>query len=178
MRISERTYEKAKIIYYFVNLYLVYRDFVLAKQISKYETMDIQKAEFMSELINQIFPNAESTASEFIKTEDERSDNVIDAYLSLKETLTSTRKLIGASEKNKIYKAVKQFYRKRHFCYQMDTYFCSVASAFYAYILEIISEEEFSLYSHKIDLFNAKRIPLDKKEIVRISNKILEFYNK
>lgn len=178
MHISERTYEKAKIIYYFANLYLVHRDFVLAKQISKFETMDIQKAEFMSEFINKLFPNAESTASEFIQTEDERTDNVIDTYVSLKETLTLTRKMIGASEKNKIYKAVKQFYRKKYFCLQMDTYFCSVACAFYAYILEIISEEEFSLYSHRIDLFTSRRIPIDKKEMVRISNKILEFYNK
>lgn len=103
---------------------------------------------------------------------------MIDAYVSLKETLDLTRKLIGASEKNKIYKAVKQFYRKKYFCLQMDTYFCSVACAFYEYILEIISEEEFSLYSHRIDLFTSRRIPIDKKEIVRISNKILEFYNK
>lgn len=175
MKVSERNYNRVHLLFHFCHLYNTHRDFDLAKRVAKNNPLNWQQAESLSNFCNQIVPIKESKPQDFISESNESSNNAIDSYLILKSCLNSIKKNIGAKDKDKLYKAVKAFYRKKMYCYQMDSFFTWVINGFFMYINGFISFEEFKKnYYFEFSLFTGEKKPIKIKQVIKISQYILQ----
>lgn len=175
MRISERNYERVSYLFDFCNLYIAHRDFDLAKRISRNKPLNWKQAESLSSFCNQLVLTNETKPQDFISSENESSDSVIDKYVVLKKCLLGLKARLGAKNRDWIYKQVKAFYKKRMFCYQMDTFYTWLIKGFYLYANNLISFERFMKeYCFEISLFTGKKKPVQIRQVVKISQYILK----
>lgn len=175
MVISNRNYNKLIYLFHFCNLYKAHRDFDLAKKIAKLKPSTWQDAEVLSNFCNQIIVTKESKPQDFIVEQNESSNNAIDKYLLLKKCINDTKSSLGAKNKDKLYKSVKVLYRKKKFCYQMDSYYTWVITGFFMYINDFISFEQFkNYYCFEISLFTGEKKPINIKQIIKITQYILK----
>ena len=174
MKISERNYNKLVWIFHFCNLYQAHRDFDLAKRIAKSNPLNWQQAESLSNLCNQLVVTKESKPQDFISEENQSSNDAIDKYLALKNCIAQVKYGLGAKDKNKLYKSVKAFYRKKMYCYQMDSFFTFLIKGFFMYQNRIISFKEFKdRYCFEVSLFTGKKKPIEIRQVIKISKYIL-----
>jgi hypothetical protein len=171
---NQRNSEKILKLSTFCLLYEAHRDFVLAKTISRHKPLSYENAERLSSFINQIVKTKKSEPRDFIPEENQASNEVIEAYLVLKDSLREIKEILGTKAKNDYHKTVKLFYRKKTFCYQMDTYFCHFAEGLFLYSAGIIVKDFFVLkYCNEICLFTGKRSPIDVRKAFKIGQYIL-----
>jgi hypothetical protein len=174
MEISRKNYYKIEKLYLFCWLYQLHRDFDLAKRVAKNKPLTWQQAESLSNLCNQIVTTKESSPQDFISEQNESSNNAIDKYLILKECLFNIKNKLGAKGKNELYKSVKTFYRKKAYCYQMDSFYCFLIEGFFMYANGMITFKYFlKNYCFEVSLFNGKKKPVNIKYVIKISNYIL-----
>jgi hypothetical protein len=174
MKISERNYNRIEKLYFFCWLYTAHRDFDLAKKIAKNKPLNWEQAENLSNFCNQIVITKQSTPQDFISDENESSDYAIDRYLDLKDCINQIKCRLGAKTKDKLYKSVKAFYRKKIYCYQMDSYYVYLINGLFMYANNIITYDVFlNNYCFEISLFNGKRRDIDLKYTIKMSNYIL-----
>lgn len=175
MNISSRNYNRIERLYLFCWLYVAHRDFDLAKRIAKSKPLSWKEAESLSNFCNQIVIIKKTTAQDFIAEEDENYDNVIDKYSALKDCIEQVKLRLGAKGKNELYKSVKRFYRKKSYCYQMDSFYTFLINGLYAYANGIITFQDFlSNYCFEISLFNGKKSPINLRRTITMSNYILK----
>jgi len=171
---NQRNSERILKLSTFCLLYEVHRDFVLAKTIARHKPLSYENAERLSSFINQIVKTKKSKPSDFITEENQASNEVIEAYLVLKDYLKEIKDILGTKAKNDYHKTVKLFYRKKIFCYQMDTYFCHFVEGLFLYSAGIIVKDFFVLkYCNEICLFTGKRSPIDVRKAFNIAHYIL-----
>jgi hypothetical protein len=174
MTLSERTHNKATWLFHFCHLYNAHRDFILAKIIVKSKPLKYEQAESLSNFCNQIVATKKAKPQDFIIDEDDKSNDVISSYVVLKDCLKIIKSSLGTKEKDKLYKAVKVFYRKRMYCYQMDSFFTWLINGFYLYINNFISFEHFkNNYCFEISIFDGKKKPIQLRQVIKISQYIL-----
>lgn len=175
MRINRKNLARIETLFHFCHLYTAHRDFKLAETIAKHNPLTWKQAESVSDLCNLIVKTKEAKPQDFIVEEDESANTAIDKYLKLKFALKETRREIGTERKNELYKAVKIFYRKRLFSYQMDTYFTFTINGLQRCIWGQISYYEFMInYCYERNLFTGEKSPISLKQSIRIANKIFE----
>jgi len=173
--LSKRNIEKIKILHSFCGLYIAHRDFDLAKQIAKNKPLKWKEAESLSNFCNQIVTTKESKPQDFISDEDTNSNKAIIKYLSLKHHIKQTKLLCGVKNTNDLYKSVKKFYRKKMFCYQMDSYFTWLINGLFKYVNGFISFDNFKeKYCFEVSLFTGKTKPINLKQAIKISQYILQ----
>jgi hypothetical protein len=173
--LSKRNLDKIKVLHIFCDLYIFHRDFDLAKRIAKNNPLNWKQAESLSNFCNQIVTTKESKPQDFISDEDTNSNKVIIKYLSLKHRIKQTKLFFGVKNTNELYKSVKKFYRKKMFCYQMDSYFTWLINGLFKYANDFISFDNFKeKYCFEISLFSGKTKPLNLKQAIRISQYILK----
>lgn len=178
MNISDKNKEIIKYLNLFCILYISHRDFILYRNVAKHKGLNFESAEVLSSFINQIVTVSKSEPSDFMSTEDERSNDVIDAYTALKECKIYLKDTIGAKAFNDMYKCVKRFYRKKVFCYEMDSNYPNLVHGFKCHIDGVISFNDFyNNYCYEISLFTGKRKPIDLRKAIRISRYILDLNN-
>jgi len=174
--LSKRNLEKLNWIFHFCNLYVAHRDFDLAKRIAKKNPLKWEQAESLSNFCNQIVKTKESKPQDFISDEDTNSNEAVDKYLALKVCLTQVKKAFGAKNKDKLYRSVKSFYRKKTYCYQMDSFFTWLINGFFLYVNDLISFETFKKhYYFEVSLFTGKKKQIELKQVIKISQYI--FYS-
>lgn len=157
----------------FCTLYQLYRDFDLRKRCSKAGTLSWKQAESISDLCNTLIKIRQASPDEFIKTEDETSNELITKYNDLKEGLNIIKDKFGPKKKNQLLRAVKTFYRKRSFCYEMDCYYCLLSLGVHNLMSGYITKDQLiEHYFCKYSLFTGKRTNLSLKEVVRVYSKI------
>jgi hypothetical protein len=175
MKISNRNYNRIERLYLFCWLYTAHRDFDLAKNIVKNKPLDWKQAESLSDFCNQIVKTRETKPQEFIIDKNESSDNVIEEYLILKDCIKQIKIRLGAKGKDELYKSVKAFYRKRSYCYQMDSFYTFLINGLFMYANRMITFQEFlNNYCFEVSLFSGKRSPVKLRKIIKMSNHILE----
>lgn len=174
MKISRKNYNKIEYLYFFCLLYTSHRDFDLAKKIAKHGPLNWKQAEGLSVFCNQIVLSKKSCPQDFISEENESCDDAIDKYLILKDCIFRIKFRFGAKRKNEIYKSVKLFYKKKMYCYDMDSYFTFLINGLFMYANKFISFEEFSKkYGFEVSLFTGKKTPIKIKSAIKISQYIL-----
>ncbi|MBP6456949.1 MAG: hypothetical protein KA275_09515 [Chitinophagaceae bacterium] len=175
MEISNRNYNRIERLYFFCWLYTAHRDFDLAKRIAKNNPLNWKQAESLSDFCNQIALTNETKPQEFISEENESTDNAIDKYLVLKECIEQVKLRLGAKGKNELYKSVKFFYRKKSYCYQMDSYYTFLINGLFMYVNRMITFQEFlKNYCFEVSLFTGKKTPINLKYVIKMSNHILK----
>ena len=171
---NQRNYERIEKLGAFCFLYIAHRDFSLAKTIARNKPLTYEQAEKLSSFTNQLIKRKKSEPGDFITEEDKASNDAIEKYLVLKDSLESVKKIIGAKEKNNIYKAVKLFYRKRIYCYQMDSYFCDLINALFWYSNGYIEKDFFiNDCCNEVCLFTGKWTKVDTRKAFKIAHYIL-----
>jgi hypothetical protein len=179
MLISQRNYDRVYLLYLFCTLYSKHRDFDLAKKTVKNKPLTWEGAEKLSDFCNMMVTTKKAKPQDFIPSEDDKSNQAIDNYLRLKETLKEIKGAIGTKEKNELYKAVKLFYRKKTFCYQMDSYYMFAVTGFLLYLRGEITYNTFvNYYAVEVSLFKRERTPVNLRKAIKISNYIFECINK
>jgi hypothetical protein len=174
LSLSNRNLEKLKLIFHFCNLYNAHRDFDLAKRIANHTAMKWEKAERLSNFCNQIVQTKESKPQDFISNDDTNANNAIDKFLALKSCLSQVKSAYGAKSKDKLYKSVKAFYRKKMYCYQMDSYFTHLINGLFMHVNGLISLDDFkNRYCFELSLFTGKKSPIKIKQAIKISQYIL-----
>lgn len=178
-KISYRNYLRLQWIYHFCNLYIAYRDFDLNKKIAKNEKLDWNQAESLSNFFNQLVFIKKSKPEDFIHNDDDSANNAIDSYINLKKCLLEIKKHIGTKEKNQLYKAVKLFYRKRTFCYQMDFFYTFLIFGYWNYVNNVISIDNF-MKNHifEVSLFDGRKKMIEIRQVIKISKYILSFQDR
>jgi hypothetical protein len=172
---NQRNYERIEKLGAFCVLYIAHRDFSLAKTIARNKPLSYEQAEKLSSFTNQLIKRKKSEPADFITEEDKASNDAIQKYLELKDSLESVKKIIGAKGKNKIYKAVKFFYRKRIYCYQMDSYFCDLIEALFWYSNGYIDKDFFiNDCCNEVSLFTRKWSKVDTRKAFKIGQYILD----
>jgi hypothetical protein len=172
--LSNRNLVRLNWVFHFCNLYVAHRDFDLAKRIIKHKPLNWKEAEGLSDFCNQIVTTKESKPQDFISDEDTNANNAVDKYLALKKSITQAKYALGAKNKDKLYKSVKAFYRKKIYCYQMDSFFTWLINGFFMYTNNIISFDDFKrYYCFEVSLFTGKRNPIDLKKVIKIYQCIL-----
>ncbi len=175
MKISNRNYNRIEWIYLFCWLYTAHRDFDLAKRIAKHNPLNWKQAESLSDFCNQIIVTNKTNPQEFISEENEVSDNAIDKYLVLKDYIKKVELRLGAKGKNELYKSVKAFYKKKTYCYQMDSFYTILITGFFMYANGMITFQDFlNNYCFEVSLFTGKKSPIKLKYVIKISNHILK----
>lgn len=175
MKISDKNYDKIERLYLFCALYVAHRDFDLAKVIAKHKPLTWEQAESISNLCNQLVKVKEAKPQDFISGQDEMSNKAIDKYLILKDCLSSFKIGLGAKGRDKLYKSVKSFYRKKAYHYQMDTFYTFLIHGLFMYVNEVISFEEFvNTYCFEVSLFDGQKKPINLRYAIKMSNYILE----
>lgn len=179
MKISERNLKKFISIYNFCYLFENYQKFEISKNLAKHGKISYEHAQVFAQLMNNLVPQVKCNPNDWIVEEEELNNNAIDDYLILKESLDNVKKVIGAKQKNILFKAVKYFYRKKTFFFQMDAYYLRIIMAFCDYLNGDISLNSF-LKNHyfEISLFNGKKSKIDLRQLIRISNYILDCIKK
>jgi hypothetical protein len=173
--LSQRNLEKIETLYNFCGLYNAHRDFDLAKRIAKNKPLKWEQAESLSNFCNEIVTTKESKPQDFISDEDTNSNEAIIKYISLKHHIKQSKLLYGVKNTNDLYKSVKRFYRKKMFCYQMDSYFTWLINGLFKYANGFISFDNFKeKYCFEVSLFTGKTKPLNLKQAIRISQYILK----
>lgn len=158
----------------FCNLYVAHRDFTLAKRIAKNNPLSYEQAEKMASFFNQLVVTKECNPTDLLHTENDATNAAIDKYLILKKCLQDIKTNYGVPYRNKLHKAVKLFYRKHIFCYEMDSYFTFVINGYFLYVNNLISLEKFKEnYYFEVSLFTGKKKPLNLKKVIRIARYIL-----
>jgi hypothetical protein len=176
MGISNKNYNRIEMLYLFCWLYTAHRDFDLAKRIAKNKPLNWKQAESLSDFCNQIVKTKEVKPKEFISEENESSDNAIDKYLVLKDCIEQIKNRLGAKRKNELYKSVKAFYRKKCYCYQMDSFYTFLINGLFMYANKMISYNEFlNNYCFEVSLFTGKKSPIKLRYVIKMSKYILEF---
>ena len=175
MEISNRNYNRIESLYLFCWLYTAYRDFDLAKRIAKNKPLNWKQAESLSDFCNQIVVTKETKPQEFISEENQSSDNAIDKYLVLKDCIEQVKLRLGAKGKNELYKSVKVFYRKKSYCYQMDSFYTFLINGLFMYANKMITFQDFlNNYCFEVSLFTGKKSPINLKYVIKMSNHILK----
>ena len=174
LSLSSRNLEKLKFIFHFCNLYNAHRDFDLAKRIAKNTPMKWEQAESLSNFCNQIVKTKESKPQDFIADDDTNANNAVDKYLALKNCLLQVKNAFGVKKRDKLYKSVKTFYRKKMYCYQMDSFYTYLINGFFMYANSLISFDDFEkYYCFEVSLFTGKKSPIKIKQVIKISQYIL-----
>lgn len=174
MLINKKNKEKIEKLFYFCLLYTSHRDFDLQKRLVKQKPLSYNQAENLSNFFNQLVVTKESLPQDFLIDKEKTINTSIDKYIVLKNILTEVKNKFGAKYKNDLYKSVKKFYRKRMYCYQMDSNFTFVIYGLYLYVNNIISFEEFKKeYTFEISLFTGGKSPLKLKRTIKIAQYIL-----
>ena len=174
MWVSSRNYKKIENLFYFCALYNIYRDFDLHRRVAKSKPLNWEQAENLSNFTNQLIKTKESCPQDFIHVEEDSVNTSIDKYIVLKNTLNDIKNQFGAKYKNDLFKSVKKFYKKRLYCYEMDSYFTFVIYGMYLYVNKIISFKEFlDDYPFETSLFTGKKTPIKLKRTIKIANYIL-----
>lgn len=175
MQLNNKNKKQLEDIFFFCKLYELHRDFIMYRNISKCGTLSWEQAESIASFCNMLVQTKVATPTEFIKTEDTQSNDVIDRYKKLKDFLLLIKVMYGYKKRDQIYKAVKRFHRKKTYCYQMDNYFTNMIFGFYEYTNGNISMETFlSHYYFEISLFNGVRKTLELKKVIKIYQNIKE----
>ena len=175
MKISDRNYSKIERLYFFCCLYTAHRDFDLAKKIAKSKPLSWKQAEFLSNFCNQMVSTKKSKPGDFILEDNENSDNAIDKFLALKDCIKLIKMRLGTKGKNELYKSVKHFYRKKIYCYQMDSFYSFLISGLFMYINNLITFQDFlNNYCFEVSLFTGERSPINLKYTIKMSNYILK----
>lgn len=174
MNVNKRNKDRVEKLFYFCLLYISHRDFDLQKRLSKQKPLNYNQAEKLSNFFNELVVTRESSPQDFIANEEDSINNSIDKYIILKNNLKEVKEKFGAKYKNELYKSVKNFYRKRMYCYQMDSFFTFTIYGLYLYINKIITFEEFlEDYGFEISIFTGKKSLLDLKKTIKIAQYIL-----
>lgn len=175
MKISNRNYNRIERLYLFCWLYTSHRDFDLAKRIAKNKPLNWEQAESLSDFCNQIVSTKKTNPQEFISEQNESSDYAIEKYLILKNCIKEIKNILGAKDKNELYKSVKYFYRKKAYCYQMDTFYTYLINGLFMYANRMITFQYF-LKNHcfSVSLFDGKRSPINLRHTIKMSNYILK----
>jgi hypothetical protein len=172
--LSNRNLQRLNWIFHFCNLYIAHRDFDLHKRIAKNNPLNWEQAESLSSFCNQIVKTKESKPQDFISDDDTNSNNAVDKYLALKSCIAQVKYALGAKNKDKLYKSVKAFYRKKMYCYQMDSFFTWLINGFFLYVNDLISFDTFLRnYCFEVSLFTGKKKPIELKQVIKISQYIL-----
>ena len=172
--LSKRNFEKLNWIFHFCKLYNAHRDLDLAKRIAKNNPLNWKQAESLSNFCNQIVKTNESKPQDFISDEDTNANNAVDKYLALKSCLAQVKYALGTKNKDKLHKSVKAFYRKKKYCYQMDTFFTYLINGFFLYVNDLISFDTFrKVYCFEVSLFTGKKSPIKIRQVIKISQYIL-----
>ena len=171
---NQRNSERIEKLAIFCFLYIAHRDFTLAKTIARNKPLSYEQAEKLSIFTNQLIKTKKSEPADFITEEDKAVNDAIEKYLELKDSLERVKEVIGAKEKNKIYKSVKLFYRKRIYCYPMDSYFCGLINDLFFYTDGII-EKDFFIQNccNEVCLFTGKWTKVDTRKAFKIGQYIL-----
>lgn len=173
--LSENNCEKVNLLFHFCNLYIAHRDFDLAKRIAKNSPMKWDKASSLSKFCNQIITTKESSPSDFMSDDNTNANDLIEKYLELKKCIALVKSNLGAKNKDQLYKSVKVFYRKKMYCYQMDTFFTWLISGLFMYINDIISFDYFQkCYCFEVSLFTGKKKEIDIRQSIKISQYIIK----
>jgi len=173
INIKQSNLKKIEEIFIFCNLYKLHRDFLLSKNIAKHDILKWTEAEKISNFCNMLIKTKVSTAKDFIKSEDENANIAIENYNKLKDYLLAIKKNHSVKTRDRIYKAVKIFYKKKYFCYQMDSYFINLSFGVHLLINKQIGELYFEKYYwNEISLFTGKTSPLKLKNVIKIYSKI------
>ena len=176
MKISKKNYEKIVKLYHFCQLYIAHRDFDLAKKIAKSSPLTWKQAEGLSDFCNQIIRTKQSKPQEFISEENESNNKAIEKYLILKDCLKQIKFITDTKSKNELYKSVKLFYRRKTYCYQMDSYYTFLITGLFMYANKMITFSEFKdNYCFEVSLFTGKKSPINIKYVIKMSNYILNF---
>jgi hypothetical protein len=169
MYLNEKNRNNLQELFIFCHLYNSHRDFILAKNIAKHKTLSWDKAESLSDFCNMIVKTKQSTPIDFIKTEDETGNEVIEKYVILKNNLKFIKDNFGVKTRDEIYKAVKKFFRSKVYCYQMDSYFSFMVFGFYEYQKGTFSFKYFiDNYYFECSLFDGKRKDLELKKVMKM----------
>lgn len=174
MHLSNRNLQKLNYIFHFCNLYIAHRDFDLSKRLAKNKPSTWKQAESLSNFFNQLVVTNETKPQDFISNEEDNSNDAIEKYLILKNCISEVKHSLGVKDKDKLYKSVKAFYRKKIFCYQMDSFFTWLINGFFMYINQHISFDNFKRnYCFEVSLFTGKKKPIEIKQVIKISQYIL-----
>ena len=174
MNVNKKNKERIEKLFYFCLLYTSHRDFDLQKGLVKQKPLSYNQAENLSNFFNQLVVTKESLPQDFLIDKEKTINTSIDKYIVLKNILTEVKNKFGAKYKNDLYKSVKKFYRKKMYCYQMDSFFTFVIYGLYLYVNNIISFREFvDNYAFEISIFTGKKSPLKLKSTIKIANYIL-----
>lgn len=174
MYISLKNYHKLNWIYYFCKLYKAHRDFDLAKRVAKNNPLKWEQAESLASFCNQIVTTKTTKPEDFISDDNTNANEAIEKYLILKECIKQIKYSLGAKNKDKIYKSVKSFYRKKMYCYQMDSFFTWLISGAVMYVNDFITFEQFKRnYCFEISLFSGTTKPINIRQVIKISQYIL-----
>jgi hypothetical protein len=175
MNINKRNLDNLLDIFIFCELYVAHRDFILHRNVAKHDTLNWYKAEKVADLCNMLVKTNKAKPIDFIKTDDQKSNEVIDKYEILKLKLNLIKDNYGAKKRDQIYKAVKSFYRKKVFCYPMDNYFNRLGVAFYLYSRKLFTlEYVIDNFYFEISLFDGTKKPLKLKNVMRVYANIKE----
>lgn len=157
----------------FCNLYVAHRDFILAKIVAKNKPLIYEQAEKMASFFNELVVTKQCNPYDLLHTENDSSNEAIEKYLKLKHCLQDIKTNYGVLYRNKLNKAVKLFYRKKIFCYEMDSYFIWLVNGYFLYVNNLISLEQFKEnYYFEVSLFTGKNKPLNLKKVIKIARYI------
>ena len=175
MHLNKRNLDNLLDVFIFCELYVAHRDFVLYKNVAKHNTLNWEQAENVANLCNMLVKTNEAKPTDFIKTDDQNSNDAIDKYQILKFKLDLIKDTYGAKKRDQIYKAVKRFYRKKTFCYPMDNYFNRLGVAFYLYSRGLFNlQYVIDNFYFEISLFDGTKKPLKLKNVIRVYANIKE----
>jgi len=173
--LSAKNCEKVNLLFHFCNLYIAHRDFDLAKRIAKNSPMKWDKASCLSSFCNQIITTKESSPCDFMSDDNTNANDAIGKYLELKKCIAQVKIAFGTKNKDKLYKSVKSFYRKKMYCYQMDTFFTWLVKGLFMYINDFISFDYFKkCYCFEISLITGKKKEIDIRQSIKISQYIIK----
>lgn len=162
-------------VYIFCELYNLHRDFYLNNKIARNKQISYLQAESLSDFCNQLIKTKKSKPQDFMQTEDESCNEVIEAHKKLKDFLIVIKNVYGAKFRDKIYKAVKLFYRKKYFCYQMDSFFTHLFQGLFLLINNIIGYDYFlHYYFVEYSIFDGTKKQLKLKKAAKVYFKIHE----
>jgi hypothetical protein len=159
---------KNKLLYLnaFCHLYRLHRDFMLAKQIARHN-IRWECAEKIADLCNFITNNLNDVKpQDFMKCEDDRANEAIEAYTKLKHCLNVLKFVKGVKYRDSLYKDVKMIYKSRVLAFALDTWFPFL-------IHDLITFGVSGAKMTTFDLFTGKQKPIDKKVAFFTANKII-----
>ncbi len=137
--------------------------------------MKWDKASSLSKFCNQIITTKESSPSDFMSDDNTNANDAIGKYIELKKCISQVKIAFGTKNKDKLYKSAKAFYRKKMYCYQMDTFFTWLVKGLFMYINDFISFDYFKkCYCFEISLFTGKKKEIDIRQSIKISQYIIK----